>query len=240
MNINFFRVRKYKIEKLWLILLFAFSMAILLIIISFYIVFGNSKNKYINKDVFECNSYYTKFNVTVFSNKNQNTYQMEEFFCKDGQNKKYRFNTINNELNYSYIINNNKYYISSDAQISKIDNYDSLLDINNIMSLSNFIELYNYLREHQNNTKIKNKIKIEENKKDNITLYRIFFEDIKNNDEKIFEIYNIFKISSIELTIDDNKPIEYVIYNDNKCALFDITYIESEINKKIDEKVFSF
>ena len=249
MDIKGFKIKNQKIQKLWVIILLALIVAILLIIVAFFVVFKRTKMIFSKEDLFNFNSYYTKYSVVTYSNKNQNTYIMEEYCLKNGNDVKFRFNTMNKESNYSYIVTDKEFSIKSDKQINNYINYENIHNSINLLSLSTFINIYNniYSSIEENSLNKNSGIDVKVEEKDKILCYKIKLkDDIKTSDENINiyikDITEKMKVSSLELVIDKNTclPIEYIVYLEDDKAYVDITYSEFEINKKIEEKVFSF
>lgn len=256
MNIKGFRVKNQKVQKLWIILLIAITIALILIITSFFTIFSTPKNKFNKEELFNFNSYYTKYKIVTYSNKNQNTYMMEEYCLRDNEDTSFRFNTLNSNNNYSYIVTNNTFYIKSQNQINefKNDNYDINFSTN-ILSLATFINIYEKISNIIDNNLFKENYgittKVEE--KDEYISYKINLEatDKLKEQEYISEdSLNVYinklagdmKISALELILDKEKyiPKEYIIYTNDNKAYVDVIYEEFEFNPKIEEKVFSF
>ena len=248
MDIKGFKIKNQKIQKIWIIIFLALLVAIFLIGISFFIVFNNSSKITSNNDIFNLDSYYAKYSVVTYSNKNQNSYIIEEYCSKEKNNTKFRFNTMNKESNYSYIITNDTFSIKSNEQKNSFQNYESVQKNVNLLSISTYIDLYNNLKNGDNISSNKNNgINVSIEEKDKLISYKIKLEDKVNClDENLNKYLNNLrdnvKVSSLELIIDKDKniPIEYTVYREDDRAYIDITYSEFEINKKIDEKVFSF
>ena len=255
MNIKGFRVKNQKIQKLWIIMFIAFVVAVSLIILSFFFIFKNSNKDKSNIDLFNFNSYYTKYSIKTYSNKNQNTYMMEEYCLKNSNDINFRFNTINSDNDYSYIIKDNTFYIKSDNQLGEFKNEINKKFNNNLLSLYTYINIYTKLNEIIENNLLNESKKIVTNveEKDGYISYKISLnideKENKNSLEKenefikyIETIYSDMKVSMLELVIDKNthKPTQYIVYTADNKGYIDITYEEFEFNPKIDEKVFSF
>jgi len=248
MNIKGFRIKNQKIQKIWIAVASALMVAALLIIISFFLVFRKSGMTNLGKeDLFDFLSYYTKYNVVTYSNKNQNTYMMEEYCMKNDNDVKFRFNTLNKDNNYSYIVTNNTFHIKSENQISEFKNNVNISSNTNLLSLATFIELYSKIDKMlEENTFSNNGVEILAQEKDNNISYTIMFKEGNKSIDEI-SVYkeamiNGMKVSKLELILDTKtlKPIEYIVYLENGNAYVDITYEQFEINTKFDEKVFSF
>ena len=255
MNIKGFKIKNQKIQNLWIILSFTFSVAVILIVFSFYAVFKRSDESYSKEELFTYNTYYSKYKVVTYSNKNQNTYEIEEYCLRNDSDTKFRFNTLNSDNNYSYIVTKDYFSIKSDNQINQINNLINNRYNANILSVSTFIDIYSKINVIIENNLFKENYgiitKVEE--KDSYIIYNINLTDIDNLDEDslensnslnayIKELSGQMKISKLELILDKNTniPVEYIVYTDNNKAYIDITYNEFKINSKFEEKVFSF
>ena len=247
MNINGFKVKGKKVQKIWIAIIIAVIVAVSLIITSFYLVF-NSGHEVNSQDLFDFSSYYTKYNVVTYSNKNQNTYIMEEYCKKENSNLKFRFNIISDNTNYSYIVTPDSFSIKSENQINEFNNYNYLQKNTNVLSLATFIEIYltvdNKIKENKFSN---NGVKLELEQRDDTASYNIIFESAKidENDElyKYKEaLVNGMKVSKLELIVDNKTklPAEYIVYLESGKAYIDIVYNEFKINPKFEEKVFSF
>lgn len=247
MNINGFKVKGKKVQKIWVAIIIAVIVAVSLIITSFYLVF-NSKNKISSQDLFDFSSYYTKYNVVTYSNKNQNTYTMEEYCKKENSNLKFRFNTISDNANYSYIVTPDSFSIKSENQINEFNNYNYLQKNTNVLSLATFVEIYKIVDDKIKENKFSNNgIKLELEQRDDITSYNIIFESTKIDETNELYKYkealvNGMKVSKLELIVDNKTklPAEYIVYLESGKAYIDIVYDEFKINPKFEEKVFSF
>lgn len=249
MDVKGFKIKNKKVQKIWLSVAIAFIVAIILIVISFFIIFRKSTEVRFSKlDLFEFYSYYAKYSLTTYSNKNQNTYHMEEYCIKNNNDMKFRFNTINENNNYSYIVTNNSFHIKSENQISELKNNNINLNTNvNILSLYTFIDIYYKTEKIIKENKFSNSgIILDIEEKNNKICYSILFEKDTNISNEILTykdtLVNGMKIFKLQLILDINtgKPLEYIIYLENGNAYIDITYEDVKINTKIDEKVFSF
>lgn len=247
MNIKGFKIKNQRLQKIWVAVVLAFTIAIVLIVTSFFLIFKKSSEfKFSKEDLFDFTSYYTKYSITTYSNKNQNTYQIEEYCIRNNSDIKFRLNTINENNNYSYIVTNNSFCIKSENQISEFKKNNYLEENTNILSLATFIDIYcktdKIIKENNFNN---SGIKLEIEEKNNKICYNIIFE--KNNNSDDISIYKEalvdgMKIYKLQLVLDNEtkKPLEYIVFLENGNAYVDITYDEVKINEKIDEKVFSF
>lgn len=243
MNIDGFRVKRQKLQKLWVILFVAFSVAVFLIALSFYFIFSIKDDTSNSKcDVFDCKFYHFKSNVTIYGNKNQNSYDIEEYCNLDL--RKTRVNMKSQYMNYSYISTDNSFYIKSDSQILTMGDESYNNDKINILSLSTFISIYNDVKKSGGKDESLNMFSIKESQKDNKVIYTITLDSKKTNSNNMYSsiINSGMNITKMELIMDKigNKPEEYIIYSNGDKAYADIIYSEFQINPKFDEKVFSF
>ena len=247
MNIKGFKIKKQKVQKIWIAIFLAVIIAIVLIITAFFLVFKQNKSSD-NKDLFDFKSYYTNYNIVTYSNKNQNIYMMEEYCMRENDKLRFRFNTINDTANYSYIVTPDSFSIKSDDQINELNNYNYIQENTNVLSLATFIDVYLAISNRiEGNTFNSSGTKIEVEQKNNTVSYSIIFENKKlSKDDSLYKYNNILvngmKISKLELVLNFNSklPMEYIVYLDSGNAYVDITYNEFKINPKFDEKVFSF
>lgn len=247
MNIKGFKIKNQRIQKIWISVATALIVAIILIVVAFFLVFKKSSEISWNKeDLFNYNTYYTKYNITVYSNKNQNTYCMEEYCSKDGDEYKFRFNTNNVDANYSYIVTNDSFHIKSESEISEFKNDFKLVENTNVMSLATFLDIYLKIDNITKNNTFNKGIEISVEEKDDKISYLVELKNGVNNYNEM-NVYkeamvNGMKISKLQLIVDKNsyKPLQYIVFLDNGNAYVDIIYDEFKINAKFDEKVFSF
>ena len=226
--------------KLRLIIIFGILIAIILMIISFYLVFNSGKNENINinNDIFSAKSYYAKYRLNVYSNKNQNEYKIEEWYEKNDEGYRFKFVT-NNEKNINFIYegNQNSINIYSDSQINKISIEDLSNLKENLISISTFIEIIsNVNKKIEDSGYEKNKCcNLLEEHEDGKVSYKITFNDVSENKCEICTKYtNGMNINQIELVMDEVTlmPIEYIVYNKDGKALYDIIYENFAINEK--------
>lgn len=225
-----------KDKKLWAVMLCALVVAIALIL---YSVINIRKGVSIQDDkisIFSLESYKTKYKVTIKSNKNQNIYDINEYYMREDTGREnFRFEIINdNSLKFTSIYTDGKVKIVSDEQISSLMLNDYNLRKENLLSINTFISLYNDVVE---NNKDYITIKLEE--EDNKVIYRLIAnkEEICKDDNLKF----LDKVSMIELVINKqtNLPIELVVYDNNENMYIDIVYEIFDTNSKIDEKLFA-
>ena len=208
----------FKKAKLKYIIVCSILIAIILMIISWFFVFNNRyyKKKYEKFDIFNANSYFAKYNMRVFSNKNQNEYKINEWYSQDGKDYKFKFETINEEgLNYIYEGDSKSINIYSADQLNKISLNDTIIQLEN------------------NDYETKKCCKLEENEEDGKVSYKIIFNNSSGEKCSICKfVKDGINISSLELIINSSTlfPIEYIIYGKNGDALYDILYEKFEVN----------
>ena len=253
MDINGFKIKKGKIEKLWVIIGFSFCVAVILVILSFYIVFNKEKKIDINNSLKNMLSYHLKYNMIVYSNKNNNKYNVQEYYLNENNNESYRFDLENDFLKYSYILANNNIMIKKDNEINNYAKYEYISKLDNIFSINCYIKLYNIICNDTSN-KYNKYFKIENVTKDNEQSIKISIKsDIVKDTDYIEKIENEYlkefvkkcvqkeNILSLEIIINlkDNLITNYYIYKGDKIHI-EIEYSEFQINPKIGKKVFSF
>ena len=207
--------------KIFLVLL---MLVILIATLVSYVYLKNIKQE-LNGEKIEYNlndikSYSTTFDMTVISNKNINTYGVEEK-CNIQNN-----HTILKFLDYM----KNTVTIEFKDSTCTIKNSGNMLGLNtqitnnnkNISSISTFLYIYNNINGSCGCIK-------EEYKKDDeikITL------NICNKDNCILkDLICIKDLSKLELTLKKGKPLTYVIYDKNKKEYISILYNEFNINE---------
>ena len=85
-----FKIGYDRNKRLWLIMLGAVTIALCLIVISFIAVYKNPKNNDINLEEFSSIlEYKAVYKANIISNKNQNSYNIEEEYKKDKKFIKY-------------------------------------------------------------------------------------------------------------------------------------------------------
>lgn len=242
MLIKTFNIDKSK--RLWLVISMAVCIAALLIIISFFYVYGGKKGNVGNKDeIFKLKGYYAEYDLTVFSNKNQNTYHMKEWYFNDNLNEKFRFDfKPNNSDEISYILTDNMLSINSNTQISKFNIDEYSITKRNLTSFSTFISVYNQvLNQNEDNF-----VKLEKKTIDNKLHYIMEINKEKNRENKLLEEFDFLfddglNIKKIELVVDNTKniPEEYYIFTYDNKIMFGIKYIKFDIIDKFDDKTFA-
>ncbi len=252
MYIKSFGINIDKSKRLWGIILIALLVAVILIVTSFLCVFkvSNSNDKnYTKMQLFNAKTFYAEYELNVFSNKNQNKYNMKEWYVNDGDNYKFRIESNVGENTFTYFGTKDTLTIKSNNQLSKI-NLDNFTNSKaNTLSISTFISLYNEINTTIENNNYSNNscCKIEEVESDEIISYIIslnFEKETKNDTCKICNRFrnDNMKISKFELILDKDKkmPKEYIVYNEKGETYIDILYYKFVINDNFDEKLFAF
>ncbi len=239
-NSNIKNTIKDKNSKLIYIVILCFSIAICLIVLSFYLV-TNAANEIkngidLNNEEFikKIKSYYLEYEVTVYGNKTINRYSIKEKYdIKDEYNEYFKFDIKGeNKKNITYEFNNNSLTISSENQLNiyNIENYD--FSKTNLFSLYTFYNLYIEIKNSECNCE--NYI-FEEEDKDNL-IYGIVLYDkceqevnLVNYNRVLTE--NNMNISKIVLVISKNTkiPIKYIGYDEEENTYFEVEYKKVEI-----------
>ncbi len=228
----------FRKTKLKFIILFGIFIAVLLMIVSFILIFKTGENViiYNKSDIFNATSYYTEYKLKVFSNKNQNEYKIKEWYKKENEGYKFKFETNNeNNINFVYEGDNKNINIYSNEQLNKISFSDIFINKENLISISTFIDVFSKIdRKIEDKEYDVNKCcKILESHEDGKISYKITFNI---NESKKCDICNRYtsgmNITQIELIINEEtlKPTEYIIYGTNENALYDITYENFDVN----------
>ncbi|MDD3303518.1 MAG: hypothetical protein PHP54_01205 [Clostridia bacterium] len=245
-----FVLNLYKNKRLWVIISVAILIAMSLIIITFTSVFTISNNivKINKNDFLTLQSYYTEYELNVYSNKNQNKYYIKEWYQQNNESDgKFRLETNNDGSNFTYILANNSLSIQSDNQLNYMKMNDYLLDRKNVASVSTFLAILNKIH-NKENSKLNNeccKLKIEE--VDNKLCYSI---TLNGNSDKNCDICNEYKnlmysgmkILSFQLVLDKDSlmPLEYIVYTIDGKTWADIIFTKFNLNAEFDEKIFAF
>lgn len=249
MYIKGFGIDLDKSKRLWGAIFLAILVAIVLIIISFMSIFFHTdrQNIFSKSDLFGATSFYCEYAMNVFSNKNQNQYQMKEWYVKDEKNYQFRIESIMKDKTFFTIVgNNHAILISSDDQISKINLSEYELNMTNVSSVSTFLHLFHKINEriHENNH-AKECCKIEQKEIDNKVSYIITLnkEKMKESDCDICSQFlnNGMHFSKFELILKEDKiPSQYIVYDESGKTYLDIVYNNFVINESFEEKLFAF
>ena len=242
MRIMFFKnLNKDRNNKLAYIVFFCFCVAILLIVLSFYLVnkaANSSKNilDYVAENSLEkLKSYNLEYDLTVFGNKTTNKYNLQEEYKKiDDINEYFKFNiNSDNVTNFTYEFNNNSLKIYSKEQLNvyEIPNYN--INKVNLYSLATFLNIYNEIKSSNCNcNNYCNYIEYE-----NDIILEINFKDICKDNESLKEYNEILKnvgmsVSKLELVLnkDNMLPKKYIGYSKEDKACFEIIYNKVQID----------
>lgn len=242
MLIKAFNIDKSK--RLWVVILVAVCIAVLLIVISFVCIYGGNKGSFNNKDeIFNLKGYYAEYDLTTFSNKNQNTYYIKEWYLNDNSNEKFRFDfKDDNNDEISYVLSDNMLRISSNTQLSKFNIEDYAINKKNLLSISTFSNICNNILNQNSN----NLLKLERKTIDNRLHYIMEIDKEKNDDSEFFNNYDFLfdeglDIKKIELIVDNSRniPEEYYVFTDNDKIMLGVKYTKFDIIDKFDEKIFA-
>ena len=260
MLIKGFNITLDKSKRLWIEIIGAVIIAITLIVLSFFIITSIKKeDKGSNIEdigtLFNLDSYYCEYNVTIKSNKNQNIYNIKEYYLSESENENIRFDFEDDKKNniMTYIISNGTCKIKSENELNQFvisEGYS--LKKKNLISISTFLGLFNKVKNVVDEVKTANEcIKIstvEENQRKHFNI--IFENNATGNNENIKNILNDYSdiadkkigVKKLELVIDKNTniPTELLIYNDKNEVYIAIEYTKFIINEKIEKKLFNF
>lgn len=226
-------------NKLVRVILMALMVAFFLIGISFYIIMfkKDARTKVSNRDLFEITKYYCEYEMNVFSNKNQNLYNVKEAYLNEEDSSYLRFDFEGGSLKFSYIVAPNFIGIKSKDQINSLILKDYNNENLNLQSLSTFFFLKKHITDKNENSEECN---LSEIVQDNNLIYRI---NINNDcDEYKKLLGENLDIKMLELVVDKNTnlPIEYIVYTKDEKVYLDINYKKFEINSNFDMKIFDF
>lgn len=235
------RLNKEKNNKLFYIVFFCFCVAILLIILSFYLVTKASNNSKNILDYVATNSlenfkaYNLEYNLIVYGNKTINNYKLKEEYKKIDENNEYFKFDVSDSKNksFTYEFTNNSLKIYSDGQLNvyEIPNYD--INKVNLYSLASFLNIYYEIKNSSCNcNNYCDYIEYD----DNIIL-QINFNNECNDNVNLGKYNYIVKnigisISKLELVLDKYTllPKKYIGYTKENKAYFEIIYNKVEIN----------
>lgn len=241
-----------KSKKLWGIIFCAVLVAVILISLTFFHVFKEGDiigdTSFTKTQLFQATKYAATYQMTVFSNKNQNTYQMKEWYQKKGDSYQFRIETDNEIGNYVYLGDNHRISIQSPGQINALQ-VDGISTKTNVISIATFIELYQAISDVIDNKKVAKKscCKLEAFEEDDQTRYCVTLDrnsqsrcDICSKYRDIVE--SGMKIGKFELIVNNKKqtPVEYIVYTTDDKSYLDVLYNNFVINADFDEKLFAF
>lgn len=238
LNFSFF-ARK----KIYIIIISAIIIACILIYISMSSVIKISiDNMLNNSEVFKANSYIAEYEISEISNKNRNIYNMSEMYKKENNNEYFKFSykdVLGN--NASYIVTNDRIKISNDSQISSYIVNTNNFKKTNLFSIATYADIINNI----DNTKC---ITLNVTKEDNMKKYVLVLDKHKHDSickqggickyDDLFS--NGLKISKIEITIVDEKPVDILVYTTDNNVYIDVKYTKFELNSEISSDIFKF
>lgn len=237
--------RDDKNRKLIYIVVFSFTVAILLISLSFHLV-TNAANEVrnimdlaVSNDLENLKKYELNYELIVYSNKTINRYTAYESYIKQNDiDETFKFSIINEVgIDLNYEISNNMLKIYSSNQINEyvINDYD--ISKINLYSLSTFFDIYYEIK--NSGCTCNNRIYSKE--EGEVIEFGILFD--KNVCQYETSILNYNKILSEEgihieklsMFVDKNtkNPIKYIAYglkNGEEKALFEINYSMVKFN----------
>ena len=165
-----------------------------------------------NENEINIENYYASYDMTVVSNKNINTYKVDEWY-KEGQESKLEYmDSVGNIVTIS--LKDNLCSITNSGNIAKFS-LENMYENKNIASLSTFMHIYNLI---DGNCMCKKT----SYKKDNKTCVVVELEEkgICSNSKRVKKL----GISKLELIIENKKPLNYIIYDENKKEYISIVY----------------
>lgn len=231
--------RKDKNSKLIYIVVFCFTIAILLISLSFYLITNaandvkNIMDLAVSQDLENLKKYELEYNLKVFSNKTINYYKVKEFYEKlDDIDDNFKFSIVDeNNFDINYEISSKLLKIYSSSQINQyvIENYD--VSKINLYSMFTFFDMYHAIK--KSGCSCDNKIYSKEDEK-TIEFGILFDKNICQFETNIINYNKLLSEEGIHLEklsmfVDKNTniPIKYVAYcldNNKERALFEIEY----------------
>ena len=198
-------------------IMFVISTIVIILVIGIIVMIDNIdriKNGKLFKGKLDLNfqEYYIQADMTVISNKNINTYAVQEWH-KEGEYTKLEYlDYMKNKV--LIIVEGDKCSILNSGNAAKLV-INNMVENKNIASLSTFSELYN------NHTE-KCKCSKEKRVKDNETIVTITFMD--GCQCACNEIVKEIKISALKLILVNNIPKNYIILDKNKKEYISIVY----------------
>jgi len=234
LNISFF-VK----NKLYLVIIFAILIACILIYVSFYQVIKVPIDNIIKpSDIFKGASYIAEYEITDISNKNRNIYLMNEIYKKENNNEYFKFgykDILDN--NITYIICNDKVKIENSSQISSYIINSNNFKKTNLLSLATYIDIINNI----NSIKCMSLNVSDDN---NTKKYEIILNKKTHDAEDTCKYSDLFtnglKLSKVELTISDNKPIDILVYTNDNNIYINVKFIKFELNNEVSSDIFKF
>lgn len=182
--------------------------------------------------VFNMQSYIADFEITVISNKNTNTYKMNEWYKKDIGTKQEYLDSEGSKVNI--VTKDNKTIIKNENQKNILSLNPYLTTYTNLISPKTFLDIYNKSKEKKC---CFSAASYEKGNNMNMIIDNICV----NVDKCKCEYMNIVKnISKMELKLDKSSgiPLTYIVYDNDKNECISIVYNKFDINQDIDDKIF--
>ncbi|MDD2627847.1 MAG: hypothetical protein PHR25_05315 [Clostridia bacterium] len=191
----------------------------------------NIVNKFENNNIFNMNSFYAEYEATIVSNKNQNSYNIKEWYKNDMGTKFEFIDSSGSSINIMFY--NNKMLIQNIDQKNEmyIDPY--ITNATNLISIHTFLEIYN--KSTKENCCF---TALNYEKAHYITM---ILENICKKKNCKCDYKEAFRnISKLELKVNKKTklPITYIVYNNDKKEIISIVYNKFNINAEINKAIF--
>lgn len=184
-------------------------------------------------NILDMESYYAQLEITVISNKNTNTYSMEEWYKKDVGNKVEYVDSSNFKV--SILTLKDKAIIRNENQKNFLMITPYIVKYTNLLSISTFVKIYN--------ESLKEMCCFSANSYEKLDNINMILDNVcKMGEECNCEVYEIVKnVSKIELKLDKKtgQPLTYIVYDNDKKEQISIVYNKFDINAKIEDNIFS-
>lgn len=184
-------------------------------------------------NILDMESYYAQLEITVISNKNTNTYSMEEWYKKDIGNKVEYVDSSNFKV--SILTLKDKAIIRNENQKNSLMITPYIVKYTNLLSISTFVKIYN--------ESLKEMCCFSANSYEKLDNINMILDNVcKMGEECNCEVYEIVKnVSKIELKLDKKtgQPLTYIVYDNDKKEQISIVYNKFDINAKIEDNIFS-
>lgn len=185
-----------------------------------------------DSNVLNMTSYYAEFEITVRSNKNINTYIMNEWYKKDIGTRQEFLDSSNTKVVILTLVNKTIIQNENQKNIMMLDEY--ITKYTNVLSINTFLNIYS---EYKNKKCCFSANSYE--KVNNINM--ILDNTCKMGENCTCSVKDIVEqVSKIELKLDKNsgKPLTYIVYDHNKNECISIVYNKFDINADINDSVF--
>lgn len=184
-------------------------------------------------NILDMESYYAQLEITVISNKNTNTYSMEEWYKKDIGNKVEYVDSSNFKV--SILTLKDKAIIRNENQKNPLMITPYIVKYTNLLSINTFVKIYN--------ESLKEMCCFSANSYEKLDNINMILDNVcKMGEECNCEVYEIVKnVSKIELKLDKKtgQPLTYIVYDNDKKEQISIVYNKFDINAKIEDNIFS-